>query len=109
MCTNYSDFVYLTFILFSFGCGGRVVVVLYVAIFPFLWGLLCASVFILQFYDKFNIRHNIAELLEYLWGVPSHHNSWKQVLLTCWFYHCFSLLVRGSVLRVFFAMICDVY
>ncbi|XWS32925.1 hypothetical protein CRYUN_Cryun22dG0032500 [Craigia yunnanensis] len=32
-----------------------------------------------QFYDKFSIRHNIAELLEYLWQVPSHHNSWKQV------------------------------
>uniref|UniRef100_A0A7I4AYP6 RING-type E3 ubiquitin transferase n=1 Tax=Physcomitrium patens TaxID=3218 RepID=A0A7I4AYP6_PHYPA len=32
-----------------------------------------------QFYDKFNIRHNIAELLEYLWGVPSHHKSWMQV------------------------------
>lgn len=32
-----------------------------------------------QFYDKFNIRHNIAELLEYLWQVPSHHNAWRQI------------------------------
>ncbi|XP_022741751.1 probable ubiquitin conjugation factor E4 isoform X2 [Durio zibethinus] len=32
-----------------------------------------------QFYDKFNIRHNIAELLEYLWQVPSHRNTWKQI------------------------------
>ena len=32
-----------------------------------------------QFYDKFTIRHNIAELLEYLWQVPSHRNAWKQV------------------------------
>ncbi|KAK9742559.1 hypothetical protein RND81_03G182000 [Saponaria officinalis] len=32
-----------------------------------------------QFYDKFNIRHNIAELLEYLWQVPSHRNVWKQI------------------------------
>ncbi|KAM0846224.1 hypothetical protein ACQ4PT_055809 [Festuca glaucescens] len=32
-----------------------------------------------QFFDKFNIRHNIAELLEYLWDVPSHRNAWKQI------------------------------
>ncbi|KAH7424550.1 hypothetical protein KP509_11G013400 [Ceratopteris richardii] len=32
-----------------------------------------------QFYDKFNIRHNISELLEYLWAVPSHRNAWKMV------------------------------
>ncbi|KAF5766072.1 putative U box domain, Zinc finger, RING/FYVE/PHD-type, ubiquitin conjugation factor E4, core [Helianthus annuus] len=32
-----------------------------------------------QFYDKFNIRHNIAELLEYLWQVPVHQNAWKQI------------------------------
>ncbi|CAK8533454.1 unnamed protein product [Lathyrus sativus] len=32
-----------------------------------------------QFYDKFNIRHNIAELLEYLWNVPSHRNAWRQI------------------------------
>ncbi|XP_058081023.1 probable ubiquitin conjugation factor E4 isoform X3 [Magnolia sinica] len=31
------------------------------------------------FYDKFNIRHNIAELLEYLWNVPSHCNAWRQI------------------------------
>ncbi|XP_015077906.1 probable ubiquitin conjugation factor E4 [Solanum pennellii] len=31
-----------------------------------------------QFYDKFNIRHNIAELLEYLWQVPNHQNAWRQ-------------------------------
>ncbi|KAH9556760.1 hypothetical protein CY35_07G047100 [Sphagnum magellanicum] len=34
-----------------------------------------------QFYDKFNIRHNIAELLEYLWLVPSHHNAWKKIAI----------------------------
>ncbi|GAB4827333.1 E3 ubiquitin-protein ligase pub1 [Ancistrocladus abbreviatus] len=32
-----------------------------------------------QFYDKFNIRHNIAELLEYLWQVPSHRNAWRLI------------------------------
>ncbi|WOL01706.1 putative ubiquitin conjugation factor E4 [Canna indica] len=32
-----------------------------------------------QFFDKFRIRHNIAELLEYLWNVPSHRNSWRQI------------------------------
>ncbi|KAG9144496.1 hypothetical protein Leryth_025015 [Lithospermum erythrorhizon] len=32
-----------------------------------------------QFYDKFNIRHNIAGLLEYLWQVPSHRNAWRQI------------------------------
>ncbi|GFY82948.1 U-box domain-containing protein [Actinidia rufa] len=32
-----------------------------------------------QFYDKFSIRHNIAELLEYLWQVPSHRNAWRQI------------------------------
>ncbi|KAJ7561846.1 hypothetical protein O6H91_03G043800 [Diphasiastrum complanatum] len=32
-----------------------------------------------QFYDKFNIRHNIAELLEYLWLVPCHHNAWNRI------------------------------
>lgn len=32
-----------------------------------------------QFYDKFNIRHNIAELLEYLWQVPAHRNAWTQI------------------------------
>ncbi|CAK9231327.1 unnamed protein product [Sphagnum troendelagicum] len=34
-----------------------------------------------QFYDKFNIRHNIAELLEYLWLVPSHHDAWKKIAI----------------------------
>ncbi|XP_058081024.1 probable ubiquitin conjugation factor E4 isoform X4 [Magnolia sinica] len=33
----------------------------------------------MMFYDKFNIRHNIAELLEYLWNVPSHCNAWRQI------------------------------
>jgi ubiquitin conjugation factor E4 B len=37
-----------------------------------------------QFYDKFNIRHNIAELLEYLWQVPSHRNAWRQVEPSSW-------------------------
>ncbi|CAN6470133.1 unnamed protein product [Victoria cruziana] len=32
-----------------------------------------------QFYDKFNIRHNIAELLEYLWRIPSHQNLWRKI------------------------------
>uniref|UniRef100_A0A1D1Y3H5 Putative ubiquitin conjugation factor E4 n=1 Tax=Anthurium amnicola TaxID=1678845 RepID=A0A1D1Y3H5_9ARAE len=32
-----------------------------------------------QFFDKFTIRHNIAELLEYLWDVPSHRNAWRQI------------------------------
>ncbi|XP_041002571.1 probable ubiquitin conjugation factor E4 [Juglans microcarpa x Juglans regia] len=32
-----------------------------------------------QFFDKFNIRHNIAELLEYLWQVPSHRNAWRKI------------------------------
>ncbi|BAS84794.1 probable ubiquitin conjugation factor E4 [Oryza sativa Japonica Group] len=32
-----------------------------------------------QFFDKFNIRHNIAELLEYLWDVPSHRNAWRRI------------------------------
>ena len=29
-----------------------------------------------QFYDKFNIRHNIGEILEYLWSVPRHREAW---------------------------------
>ncbi|KAL6205243.1 hypothetical protein ACLB2K_022505 [Fragaria x ananassa] len=32
-----------------------------------------------RFYDKFSIRHSIAELLKYLWQVPSHRNVWRQV------------------------------
>uniref|UniRef100_A0A0D6R1N6 RING-type E3 ubiquitin transferase n=1 Tax=Araucaria cunninghamii TaxID=56994 RepID=A0A0D6R1N6_ARACU len=35
-----------------------------------------------QFYDKFNIRHHIAELLEYLWEVASHRNKWKEIAQT---------------------------
>jgi len=31
------------------------------------------------FYDKFNIRYHIGELLEYLWQVPTHRESWKAV------------------------------
>jgi Ubiquitin elongating factor core len=34
---------------------------------------------LVQFFDRFNIRHNIAELLEYLWEVPSHKNALRQV------------------------------
>ncbi|CAH1450793.1 unnamed protein product [Lactuca virosa] len=34
-----------------------------------------------QFYDKFNIRHNIAELLEYLWQVPIAKEEEKGVYL----------------------------
>lgn len=40
----------------------------------------------MQFYDKFDIRHNIAELLEYLWQVPSHCNAWRQVKYFSGFY-----------------------
>lgn len=28
-----------------------------------------------QFYDKFDIRHKIAELLQYLWQIPGHHEA----------------------------------
>ncbi|CAA6662959.1 unnamed protein product [Spirodela intermedia] len=34
-----------------------------------------------QFFDKFTIRHNIAELLEYLWDVPSHRNAWRLIAI----------------------------
>lgn len=34
-----------------------------------------------QFYDKFNIRHNIGEILEYLWGVYAHRQEWCRVAL----------------------------
>lgn len=37
------------------------------------------NIILVQFFDKFTIRHNIAELLEYLWDVPSHRNAWRQV------------------------------
>ncbi|UPR03194.1 ubiquitin conjugation factor E4 [Chloropicon primus] len=30
-----------------------------------------------QFYDKFNIRHHIGEMLEYLWSIPVHRANWK--------------------------------
>ncbi|XP_058102759.1 uncharacterized protein LOC131246541 [Magnolia sinica] len=33
----------------------------------------------MQFYDKFNICHNFAELLKYLWNVSSHCNAWRQI------------------------------
>jgi ubiquitin conjugation factor E4 B len=32
----------------------------------------------LQFYDKFNIRRNIADILEYLWKIPAHQAAWKR-------------------------------
>lgn len=32
-----------------------------------------------QFYDKFQIRANILDLLEYLWEVPSHRRAWIAV------------------------------
>ncbi|KAF6147312.1 hypothetical protein GIB67_009795 [Kingdonia uniflora] len=32
-----------------------------------------------QFYDNFNILHNIVDLLEYLWQIPSHRKAWKQI------------------------------
>jgi ubiquitin conjugation factor E4 B len=32
-----------------------------------------------QFYDKFNIRHHIGEMLEYLWGIPVHKENWKRL------------------------------
>jgi len=32
-----------------------------------------------QFYDKFNIRHRIGEMLEYLWSIPSHREKWKSL------------------------------
>ena len=30
-----------------------------------------------QFYDKFNIRHQIGEMCEYLWRIESHQNAWQ--------------------------------
>lgn len=36
----------------------------------------------MQFYDKFNIRANISDLLEYLWEVPSHRRAWVTVSST---------------------------
>ncbi|XP_071696746.1 probable ubiquitin conjugation factor E4 [Rutidosis leptorrhynchoides] len=29
--------------------------------------------------DSFNIRHNILDLLEYLWQIPVYQNAWKQI------------------------------
>lgn len=37
---------------------------------------------VLQFYDKFNIRHNIANILEYLWKVPAHQAAWQRFAVT---------------------------
>lgn len=75
----------------------------------------CFDFYPVQFYDKFNIRHNIAELLEYLWQVPSHRNAWRQVVILemyriiycmisayhlfptlyiCWLYFCCFRLLR---------------
>uniref|UniRef100_A0A061QXI9 RING-type E3 ubiquitin transferase n=1 Tax=Tetraselmis sp. GSL018 TaxID=582737 RepID=A0A061QXI9_9CHLO len=31
-----------------------------------------------EFYEKFNIRHNIGEILEYTWNVPKHREAWKR-------------------------------
>lgn len=45
-----------------------------------------------QFYDKFNIRHNIAELLEYLWQVPSHRNAWRQVVSSAMFRYIYFMI-----------------
>lgn len=36
----------------------------------------CESI---KFYDKFSIRHNIGELLEYLWSVPEHRETWVRI------------------------------
>ena len=33
----------------------------------------------MQFYEKFSIRFRIADLLEYLWEVPSHRAAWIRV------------------------------
>ncbi|KAG6474805.1 hypothetical protein ZIOFF_064020 [Zingiber officinale] len=30
--------------------------------------------------DKFTVRENMYELLEYLWSVPSHLNAWRQIV-----------------------------
>ncbi|EFJ06900.1 ubiquitin-protein ligase, UFD2 [Selaginella moellendorffii] len=53
-----------------------------------------------QFYDKFNIRHNIAELLEYLWLVPCHHNAWKRIAVTeerGFYLRYLNLLINDSI------------
>ncbi|KAM0885791.1 hypothetical protein ACQ4PT_030100 [Festuca glaucescens] len=53
-----------------------------------------------QFFDKFNIRHNIAELLEYLWDVPSHRNAWKQIAKQeekCVYLNFLNFLINDSI------------
>lgn len=53
-----------------------------------------------QFYDKFNIRHNISELLEYLWTVPSHRNAWKMIAATeeeGFYLRFLNLLINDSI------------
>jgi len=30
-----------------------------------------------EFYEKFNIRHNIGEILDYTWNIPLHRKAWK--------------------------------
>jgi Ubiquitin elongating factor core len=32
-----------------------------------------------QFYEKFNMRHSIAELLVWLWEVPQHRTNWERI------------------------------
>ena len=34
-----------------------------------------------QFYDKFNIRYQIGEILEYAWKVEPHRRAWAQLAL----------------------------
>ena len=34
-----------------------------------------------QFYDKFNIRHQIGEMCEYLWRIEAHQNEWSLLAL----------------------------
>ncbi|XP_042439691.1 probable ubiquitin conjugation factor E4 isoform X6 [Zingiber officinale] len=41
--------------------------------------LLKVDVAHIQLSDKFTIRKNIYELLEYLWNIPSRLNAWKQI------------------------------
>ncbi|XP_045811335.1 probable ubiquitin conjugation factor E4 isoform X2 [Trifolium pratense] len=60
-----------------------------------------------QFYDKFNIRHNIAELLEYLWNVPSHRSAWRQVIherhlnfLSLTILYCIQFLLNLILLQI---------
>lgn len=57
-----------------------------------------------QFYDKFNIRHNIAELLEYLWQVPSHRNVWRRVNLSIFVLIVLLALIYFSVEPYYFIL-----